>query len=100
MPCRDATSLTAFLVGGHQVGIPTARPVVIPLFNGFLGRRFNIAFKAITSLTKRIYTKLVLLSKDYGPNWLERNKRPQNNAEPRERCYPLFFCPVLGQLCR
>ena len=30
--------VSAFLADGHHVGCPTARPVVIPLFSGFLGK--------------------------------------------------------------
>ncbi len=36
--------VSAFPVGDHRAGIPTARPVVVPLFMGFLGRGFNNAF--------------------------------------------------------
>lgn len=43
---------SAILVGGHHVGSPTARPVVIPLCNGFLGDAVSIAFMRQHLLTR------------------------------------------------
>jgi hypothetical protein len=43
--------VSAIPMGDHRAGIPAARPVVIPLFMGFLGRRFSIAFTRTSFLS-------------------------------------------------
>ena len=48
VPCRCHIVL-AFLTGGRQVGNPTARPVVIPVFYGYLGEKTKWPSMAITS---------------------------------------------------
>jgi len=45
---------SAIPVGDHRVGIPTARLVVIPLFMGFLGRRFNMCNIRISFLSPAV----------------------------------------------
>jgi hypothetical protein len=44
VPCRDPTTVMTFLVVGHEVGDPKARPVVIPAVRGMFRPEGKMAF--------------------------------------------------------